>query len=336
MEETVSSTRAGSVRSRLVADLSVEAAGSIAQIHARKGARVKKGDPLISLDRRDAEAALVAARKELGVLEANLNEARARWTMAVRDRDRYQELLGTGAVTQAQLDQAQMQVDVTAAACAAAEARVEAQKAAVARAQIAVDKCLYTAPFDGVVAELFVEVGEWALPGKTVVRLLDPEHLYVRAELDEVDMAEIREGLPVRVTLDPYKGRRFEGTITRVAPYVNEAKEQNRTVEIEVELSAQINGLALKHGTSADVEVILRTAPDVLRIPTLALMEGQRVLVVGPDGRAQARKLRIGLKNWEYAEVQEGLKPGDMVIVSLESEKVKEGVEVRVVQESER
>jgi hypothetical protein len=65
-------------------------------------------------------------------------------------------------------------------------------------------------------------------------------------------------------------------------------------------------------------------------------MEGQRVLVVGPDQVARRVQVKIGIKNWQYAEIVDGLKEQDPVIVSLESEKVKEGVRVRVTQESER
>ena len=162
------------------------------------------------------------------------------------------------------------------------------------------------------------------------MRLIDPEHLYVRAELDEVDLGPLRVGMVVRVTLDPYKDRRPAGKIVRIAPFVSEAQEQNRTLEVEVELGAGIEGLELKPGTSADVEVILRERDGVLRIPSQALLEGNRVLVAGADGRARAVALKIGLKNWEFAEVLEGLTEGDSVIVSLENEAVKDGALVRI------
>lgn len=329
VEETVSSTKAGSLRSRLASAVSVDVAGTIVAIHARQGARVRKGDPLLSLDRRDADAALNAARRELAVLDSLLGEARTKLADATRERERFRELRRTESASQAQFDQAETQAAMGAAAEQAAAARVEAQKAAVTRAEIAVEKCDIHAPFDGVVADLFVEVGEWTLPGKVAVKLIDPGHLYVRAELDEVDLAGVRVGQPARVTLDPYKQRRLAATVTRVAPYVSEVQEQNRTIEIELELAGGLEGLALKHGTSADVEVVLREERGVLRIPSQALLEGNRVLVAAPDGRARLRALGIGLRNWEYAQVLTGLAEGDPVIVSLESEQLKEGVRIR-------
>lgn len=331
VEETVTSTKAGAIRSRWMSPVSVDTAGTITHIHARQGARVKKGDHLVSIDRRDADAALTGAQRELSVLEALAAEARARRDDALRERQRYRDLRRTESTSQWQLDQAETAAHVAAAGAEAAAARLEAQRATVERARIALEKCDLHAPFDGVVAELYVEVGEWAVPGKVVMKVLDPDRLYVRAEIDEVDLAGVRVGLPARVTLDPYRDRQLSGKVVRVAPYVSELQEQNRTLEIEVELESGAAGLDLKHGTSADVELILREIRDVIRVPGQALLEGNRVLLVTPDGIARSVPLRLGMKNWEFAQVLDGLSGGEQVIVSLESEKVKEGVRVRVV-----
>lgn len=329
VEQTVSSTKAGAVRSRKSSDLSVETAGAIVAIHAREGRAVKAGEHLVSIDRRDADAVLAAATGEQKVLESLAVEAAARRKEALRELERLEQLHRSGVATESQLDTARMLGDATAAALAAAEARVEAQKTVVARAAVAVEKCDLHAPFDGVVAEVNVEVGEWALPGQVAMRLLDPLRVYVRAELDEVDIGQVRVDLPARVTLDPYRDRRIAGKVVRIAPYVSELLEQNRTLEIEVELTGGIGGIDLKPGTSADVEVILREIPDTLRIPASAILEGDQVFVVDAEGRARRAPVTLGLRNWEYAQLLDGLREGDRIIVSLESELLKEGVPVR-------
>jgi HlyD family secretion protein len=332
VEETIASTKAGAVRARRVSSTSVEAAGRIVEVHAREGARVARGDRLLSIDRRDADAALAAARTELAVLRSLAVEAQARLDDATREHDRVCGLRGNSVVSQAEVDRAQGQLEMAAAVRAACEAREKAQGAAIARAEIAAEKCELRAPFDAVVAERYVEVGEWAVPGAVAFLLLETESLYVRAELDEVDMARLVTGLPARVSLDPYRGVRLPGTVARVAPYVSEAQEQNRTVVVEVELSRPLpEGVEPRHGTSADVEVILREAAGVLRVPTLTLAQGGRVLVAAADGRARERRVRTGLRNWEFTEVLEGLAEGERVIASLESERLADGVEVRVL-----
>jgi HlyD family secretion protein len=146
--------------------------------------------------------------------------------------------------------------------------------------------------------------------------------------MDEVDSARIAPGQPVRVTIDAYPGRAFPGRVTRVAPYVLDREEQNRTVEIEVALDNP-DAVRLLPGTSADVEVILQTRDGVLRLPTPALLEGGKVLVV-KDGKLEERTVRAGLKNWDWTEVLEGLSPGDLVVTSLDKPEIKAGAEVKV------
>jgi HlyD family secretion protein len=330
VEQTVSSTKAGAVRSRRAADLSVDVAGLIWTLHVREGDRVARGAKLLTLDRRDAAALLAAAERERAALEAAVAEWGVRRDDARRERDRLAELLKAASASQAELDQAQTRADTMETSLRAARARLDVHEAAVDRARLALEKCDLVAPFDGVVASRYVEVGEWATPGKVVFRLIDDARLYVRAELDEVDIAGLKLGLPARVTLDPYRDRRLPGRVTRIAPVVSELEEQNRTVEVEIEFSGGTEGIELRPGLSADVEIILRTEERVARIPAPALLEGDRVLVAAPDGRARARPVRIGLRNWDYAQVLGGLAEGERVITSLESEAVKDGVRIRL------
>src|SRR5262249_28131006 len=152
------------------------------------------------------------------------------------------------------------------------------------------DYTVIRAPFDGVVADLSIEVGEWstpsppALPVPPVLDVIDPSSIYVSAPMDEVDSARLRPGQAARVTVDSQPGRHLSAHVARVASYVLDVQEQNRTVEIEAELDDAALAATLLPGTSADVEVILDTREDALRIPSAALLSGDRVLVLD-DGR---------------------------------------------------
>jgi HlyD family secretion protein len=116
--------------------------------------------------------------------------------------------------------------------------------------------------------------------------------------------------------------------VKRLAPYVLDREEQNRTVEIEVDF-VQVPVERLLPGTSADVEVIVEGRDSVLRVPTPALLEGNRALVV-QGGKLVERTLAIGLKNWDWTEVRSGLAAGDQVVTSLDSPDIKAGAAVRI------
>jgi HlyD family secretion protein len=131
----------------------------------------------------------------------------------------------------------------------------------------------------------------------------------------------------VRISLDALPGQSFPGKVRRIAPYVTAVEKQARTVDIEATFDDPSKIGRLLVGNSADVEVVLATRDNVLRVPTAALLEGNRALVAVAD-RLEERKLKTGLANWEYTEVVAGLAVGDKVVTSLERAGVKAGVAV--------
>ena len=82
-------------------------------------------------------------------------------------------------------------------------------------------------------------------------------------------------------------------------------------------------------GTSADIEIILKAVENVLRMPTYALLEGDRVLVFN-DGHLKAVEVKTGMRNWEFTEVKEGLQEGERVVVSLDRAEVREGARASI------
>ena len=104
-------------------------------------------------------------------------------------------------------------------------------------------------------------------------------------------------------------------------------EKQARTVDVEVELIDPEDAMTLLVGYSADVEIILDAREGVVRVPTQAVMEGNRVLVfAGDNEKLTERTIEPGLANWEYTEVRSGLRDGDKVVLSVEREGVAAGV----------
>jgi HlyD family secretion protein len=135
------------------------------------------------------------------------------------------------------------------------------------------------------------------------------------------------------VSVDSLPGQHFAARVVEVAPYVMDRLEQNRTLEIELELhDASVAG-GLLPGTSADAEVILSVRESVLHVPTSSLLEGGRVLVLADDHLVE-RRLELGLRNWDLTEVAGGLAEGERVVVSLDRPEVKAGARARVLAEA--
>jgi HlyD family secretion protein len=339
VEQTVTNSRAGTVKARLRAQISPETGGRVVAIPFREGEAFKKGDVLLRLDPSVPDARISLSRRELQAAEAQGQQSCLAAERSARERDRLQKLAAQGIVSTDAYDQAQSAAAGAAAACRASHAGVEQARAAIDLAARQQGQTVIRAPFDGIVADLSAEVGEYTtpsppgLPIPPVIDVLDPRSIYISAPMDEVDSARIHAGQPARITIDAYPGRHFEGRVRRVAPYVLDREEQNRTVEIEVEL-ADPGAVRLLPGTSADVEILLAVKDGVPRVPTAALIEGERVMVAG-HGVLAERKVRIGLKNWDWTEIVSGVAPGDLLVTSLDRPEVKAGAKVKTVQKAD-
>jgi HlyD family secretion protein len=329
VEETVTNSRAGTVKAHRRAKLSPEYGGMVVELPYREGDRVDAGDMLLRLDDSLQRARLRLAEEDLQASRAERQRACLAAERASRELERTERLAQENIVSADLLDGIDSGKREADAACAAAAAAVERAAAAVAVARTEVEKTVVRAPFAGVVAEVATEVGEWttpsppALPVPPVIDVLDPDSIYISAPMDEVDSARIQAGQPTRVTVDSHRDRSFDGTVTRVAPYVLDIEAQNRTVEIEVALEDTAETVLLP-GTSADVEVILSTRQDVLRISTSSLIEGGKVLTLEGD-RLVEREVELGLRNWDFTEILDGLSEGDLVVTSLDRQEVEDG-----------
>lgn len=338
VEATVVNSRAGTVHSRHEAELSPGLSGIVTELPVKKGDRVARDDILLRINDEEYRAQVHLSERALEAARSTEREACLRMEQAQRDLRRHRSLVEQGFESDEVLEELQTKYDIAVSACEAARKRTSQADAALASARATLAKATLQAPFDGIVAEVECEIGEWvspSLPGMylpPVMDLIDPDHLYVRAPLDEVDVARIRPGLPVRITMDAFSGREFDATLSWTAPMVDTREEQNRTQEVEAVFveGADLDGVL--PGLSADVEIILESRTDVLRVPTYALLDQKRVLVVRGDHLEEVQ-VEVGLSNWEYSEITAGVSEGDRIVVSLDRMEVRAGARVTVEEE---
>lgn len=340
VEATVSNTRAGSVTACRRAKLAPPAGGRIGTLAVKKGQRVKTGDLLLELWNDDFVARERVAREQLQSARAHAREACTVATTAAANARRAQQLRDQGFLSPEGIQRSQSEAQSTAAACGAATAQIAEAEARIGAARADTERTVLRAPFDGIVAELNGEVGEYltpsppGIPTLPAVDLIDDSCLYVSAPIDEVDAARLKLGMSARITLDAFRDRHFDGTVKRIAPYVLALEKQARTAEVEVHFKDTDNAKALLIGYSADVEIVVSARDKVLRLPTAAVMPGNRVMLLGSDGVLKEATFTAGLSNWEFTEVTAGLAKGDRIVTSLDRTGVKAGAkaEVEVVQ----
>jgi HlyD family secretion protein len=330
VEQTVTNTRAGTVKVRLRAELSPQVGGLVVALPHREGDWVDSGEVVVELDSRAQRAELASARTTVEAARAQAEEACLAAVLAEKELSRVETLHARGIASDQNLDLLRTDRDRTRAGCAAARAAVGQAESRVIAAEVQLAFTELRTPFAGTVAEVSTEVGEYVtpsppgLPIPPVIDLLDPASIYVSAPIDEVDAERILVGQAVRVTVDSRSDQTFAGTVARVAPYVLDVLEQNRTVEVEVELDDAQAMKGVLPGTSADVELILDRRDNALRIPASAVAEGGKVLIL-KDGLLEERTIEVGLRNWRFAEVLGGLESGVKVVVARNSPDIKAG-----------
>ena len=313
---TLVNTRAGTIKSCQRAGLSLPGGGVVEQIAVKAGDRVARGDLLLTLWSEDIRADLSRARAQQALGKTQREERCSEATYYEREASRLATLLAKNLTSRTLAEQAQNLAHTRRYICRASRQQERVDEALVAQVEARLAERRLQAPFAGVVAEVNSKLGEYMTPSPPgvamppVIDLIDDRCLYVSAPIDEVDAARLKVGQRARVLLDAMPGRDFAATVTRIAPYVKELEKQARTVEVEAVLTAPPTDVPLLIGYSADLEVEVTRATDVLRVAASSRADDGSVLRLEGDKLVRVVP-RWGVENWNWIEVAEGLAAGD-------------------------
>lgn len=334
---TVANTRVGTVKACRRAYLAPATGGQVAELRVKEGDKVKQGQVLLEVWNQDLKAQVALQKAQINASRASAEQACQLAGGAEREAARMTELQKhKNVVSVEQVDKSVTGGKSQRAGCKAALQAIEVAEAQLGVAEAAVQRTLVKAPFDGTVAEVNAELGEFVTPSPPgiptlpPIDLLDVSCLTFSAPIDEVDAASIKTGMSACVSLDAFPDKRCSGIVTRVAPYVLEKEKQARTVEVEVTLRDPKDLAELLPGYSADIEVLLNQKEHTLRLPAEAILENHRVLLIDADNVLHEQSFQPGLSNWSFTEVLSGLKAGDQVVTSVGKEGVAAGATVRV------
>lgn len=336
VEALVANTRAGTIRSCQRSKLSLTAGGTVAELHVQNGDRVEKGQLLLRLWNEDQKARRDQALAQLNAAELAVREICDGSARDSRDATRAEALARKKVISDDALDISRTRAEISAHSCERAKVEVQAARAQLDLQEALLKQTELVAPFAGIVAEINGEVGEFVTPSPPgiitppAVDLIADDCLYVRAPIDEVDAAAITVGMPARISLDAFRGKMFTGTVSRIAPYVQDYEKQARTVDVEAHFESVPQDIKLLVGYSADIEVILEDRPDVLRVPTEAVFDGNQVLVLTSDGVLEQREFEPGIANWTWTEARAGLQSGERVLLTLDTPGAEAGAKVNV------
>lgn len=365
---TVTSTSSGTIKADRAAKISSRINGRVIRVGFNEGNMVKAGEELIVLEPEEASANIKMVEANLSLAKVRHEQAKAAFevekklvNLRIQETEanrkeasaalrRAQDMMRQGIISNQQMDTTLRNYDVAHAvyesALASKEGVVLKEKEMLAAKtevehleeslRIAVIQKGYlriTAPFNGIISFKQVEVGEMVLPGVALAEIVDNNSLYVHAPVDEADIHKIHEGQEVKIIVDAFPDAEFIGKIYEISPIVSEDKLEGRTVTIKVSIDQHKE--KIRPGMSCDVEILIDKIPDALLIPTNLLMgRGEkRYVFVVENGSVKKRYLRLGLSNWDFTVIEDGLQEGKEIISSIDILNLKDGS--RVVMKNE-
>lgn len=300
-EETLTIT--GPVRAVRATDVSTQEGGVVEAIVADRGSRVSEGDVVVRLDRDmlDAERKSAEAAKIL----RQYNEERTRTLMEANSISKQEMLIAHTELVRAQ----------------------EAARMADLRYQRAAIK----APFDGLVAERYVEEGELVSPGTRVARIVDPFVLRLEGWVTEREVAWLREGAPALVSVDGH-----DGTVEASVHWIG-VEADRATGKFPVDLRLPNPDLRIRAGVVGRARVLKTVHPDVVTIPRDAIVQGRHgtVVYVVEDDRAVQKSVDLGPDQGLMVVVRDGLEVGETLVVRGQRE-LGSGSLVRIRERSDR
>ena len=321
--------------------------GRVAQVLVTEGAQVRRGQLLVRLESEELRAALaqaVAAERQAKARLAGLRstgrmasnaallQARATLRAAQSELSRVEQLVAQGFLSASRLDDARRAVDVARAQETSASAQTRAQEetgtdiaqaqaqvslavAATSAARARLAQADLAAPADARVLTRDVEPGQIVQPGKALLSLALAGPTQLVAQVDERFLEQLAPGQQASVVPDAFPGQRFGARVLSLAPAVD---AQRGAVEVKFALEQPPPAL-LREDMTLSVAVETGRRDRALVVPLAALREpgadASGAVLIVQDGRSQERKLRLGMRTLDAAEVVQGLREGDVVLL---------------------
>ena len=331
--------------------------GWVGKINVREGDLVKTGQVLVTLDSREAEAAVAQAQASLEAgrarlkqvqatseetVQSQIQQTKANMELAQADLKRAQELQEKNFIARQQLDEARMKYNVAKANydlalnsirqktwendIALAEAQVNQAKATLELNKAQLANLIILSPMNGGITKRYVDPGTMVKDTTPILTLMDFTEMKMVVNVIEREFIHLQKGQPVKITVTAFPDRVFTGRIEVITPAL---ELQSRTAEIQISIPNP--GLVLKPGMFGRAEILLRSNPQAVLIPIQSLITevDKDFVYVLKENKALRRPVRKGAVRDTLVEILQGLTPGEQVVTAGHYA-LKDGIQVRL------
>ena len=331
--------------------------GWVGKINVREGDLVKTGQVLVTLDSREAEAAVAQAQASLEAgrarlkqvqatseetVQSQIQQTKANMELAQADLKRAQELQEKNFIARQQLDEARMKYNVAKANydlalnsirqktwendIALAEAQVNQAKATLELNKAQLANLIILSPMNGGITKRYVDPGTMVKDTTPILTLMDFTEMKMVVNVIEREFIYLQKGQPVKITVTAFPDRVFTGRIEVITPAL---ELQSRTAEIQISIPNP--GFVLKPGMFGRAEVILRSNPQAVLVPIQSLFTevDKDFVFVLKENKTFRRAVRKGVVRDTVVEILQGVSPGEQVVTAGQLS-LKDGTQVRL------
>lgn len=329
-------TATGTIEPVTSVDVGTQVSGIVSHIYVDYNSPVKRGQVIARLDMVNLESELSGAEANLRSARANLKSLKSALDYQTANYERYTNLFGKGLISANEYEQARLSHEQALRSWEQAQQTVSQQTEYVKRARTNLDYATITSPIDGVVLSKEVEEGQTVAASFNTPTLFkiaqDLTDMRVIADVDEADIGQVKEGLPVTFTVDAFPDDTFRGEVTQVR---QQATTESNVVTYEVVISAPNTDLKLKPGLTASVNILTLDLQDTPAVPSRALRftpteeqlqdgesiedkaEGPHKLWVKEGNVYRSLSVKVGQASATHTQILGGVSEGQAVVVDI-------------------
>lgn len=311
--------------------IKTEVSGVIEKLNVEEGQHVQRGDVLVELDDKEYQLELekrealrlkylseLFLEKKFGEPDKEVNASDIeKIDKAKKEYERVQQLSAKRLVSREELERAKRQYEFILIEAGGKkeeirESQLTQAEVDVKKAQMELEKTKVRAPFSGIITDIKVSPFEHVSTGRELFALVDISQIKVEARVLESEIGKIKVGRDVDLAFSAYPNRFFKGRVKAISPIVN---PEDKTCKVIIDVANSKE--EIKPGMHAEVEIAAEIHGNKLLIPQEAILvrEGRNLAFVVEGELAKWRYIEVGLENEDYAEVLDGVKEGEVVIV---------------------
>lgn len=312
-----------------------QVSGRVEKLHVKLGQRVQMGDRIADIDSMTQQNNLKRAQAALTVAQANLAAQQVSLVQVKKEYERQQKLRKTDASSKADFEMAQANYKVSLANIKSLQAQIDQAKIDVDIAQVDLGYTQITSPIDGTVVAIVTKEGQTVNANQTaptIVKVANLDQMTVKAEISEADVTRTNPGQDVFFTILGEPDMKYTAKLRQIEPAPESISSESSSLSSSSSSSSSTaiyyNGLFdvenLDHkfriDMTAEVNIVRNQVDEAVVIPASALQRdmksrGYYVRVLGTDGKAEKRLVKVGINNKVSAQITEGLTAGEDIIV---------------------